>query len=425
MSDTLQAHTEAKITPEKIAILQARVGQERPAPYDEEPPFNALASTDTIRHYAFSNGDDNPLFCNPAYAASSRWEGVIAPPMYHTTMGMSDLRMQPGQSLRRLRDPLRGVHAFVSGTEVEFWQPVRPGDQVFTRSALHSVTEKRSDFGGGVAVHQIRRTVMRNQRREPVCAAYALMINTERGGAASAGKYKEIKRPYYTKEMIEAIDAIYEAHYRRGAEPRYWEDVEVGDEMPQMVKGPLQMVDVIGSHVSRGQGGYGEGPLRMGYLNRKRLPGFYVPNSWGLPEVVQRCHWDDEWAQAVGAAYAYDYGIMRENWLAEYACNWMGDDAWIWKFSSQIRRFNFIGDTQYFFGKVIRKFETDAGTPAVDLEFWGQNQNGDVTCPGGATVLLPSRAKGLPLLPLPPQDIRELANKGTQIVDAAEYEHQV
>jgi hypothetical protein len=180
-------------------------------------------------------------------------------------------------------------------------------------------------------------------------------------------------------------------------------------------------VDIIGSHISRGQGGYGEFPLRLGYLNRTRIPWFYIPNSWGYPEAAQRCHWDDAWAQAIGTPYAYDYGIMRENWLAEYAVNWMGDDAWIWKFRSEIRRFNFIGDTQWFHGRVAQKFLTEAGTPAVLLEFWGQNQAGEVTCPGSATVLLPSREHGLPLLPQPPADVRISAARGTEVVDAADY----
>ncbi len=421
---TFSGHTEAKITPEKIAALQERVGSVRPANADGLPPFNIEAHADSIRHFVNGSGDDNPLFTNPAYAEKTRWGGVIAPPMYASqTMGLPDVVLKEGQKLPRLRDPLRGIHVFVSGTEHEFYQPLRPGDTLYRRSALFSVTEKRSAFGGGVSVHVRNRSIARNQRREPVQASYTLLIHTEREAAASAGKYREHKRPFYTPEMIAEIDAAYGNEYVRGAEPRYWEDVNVGDELPRMVRGPLMVVDIIGQHIAMGHGGYDIGPLKLGYKNRKRIPGFYIPNEWGFPDVSQRCHWDDAWAQAVGNPYAYDYFAMRDNWLAQYVVNWMGDDAWLWKFHSEMRRFNYVGDVQWFHGKVVNKYLTDEGTPAVDLEFWGQNQDGEVTCPSNGTVLLPSREKGLPRLPTPPEDIRLIAARGREVVDAADYEN--
>ena len=51
---------------------------------------------------------------------------------------------------------------------------------------------------------------------------------------------------------------------------------------------------------------------------------------------AQRCHWDDEWAQRMGHPAAYDYGVMRTNWMAHLVTDWMGDDAWIWKVSAAV-----------------------------------------------------------------------------------------
>jgi acyl dehydratase len=44
--------------------------------------WNYEASRDVIRHYAWGLGDDNPLFSDPAYAAKTRWGGIIAPPTF-------------------------------------------------------------------------------------------------------------------------------------------------------------------------------------------------------------------------------------------------------------------------------------------------------------------------------------------------------
>jgi hypothetical protein len=39
------------------------------------PPADAFR-----RHVAISYGDDNPLWCDPDYAAAWRWKSPIAPP---------------------------------------------------------------------------------------------------------------------------------------------------------------------------------------------------------------------------------------------------------------------------------------------------------------------------------------------------------
>ena len=38
----------------------------------------------------------------------------------------------------------------------------------------------------------------------------------------------------------------------------------------------------------------------------------------------------------------------------------------------------------------------DNGSPLIDLEIWAENQRGEVTAPGQATVLLPSRDPRVP-----------------------------
>jgi hypothetical protein len=41
----------------------------------------------------------------------------------------------------------------------------------------------------------------------------------------------------------------------------------------------------------------------------------------------------------------------------------------------------------------------------IDLEIWGTNQRGEVTAPGTATVILPTRASKAIVLPSPPDDM--------------------
>ena len=65
------------ITDEAVARLRQRVGIAEPHP---QPPHYLRPGIDAFRHVAVAYGDDNPLWCDPEYARSSRWEGPIAPP---------------------------------------------------------------------------------------------------------------------------------------------------------------------------------------------------------------------------------------------------------------------------------------------------------------------------------------------------------
>jgi hypothetical protein len=95
--------------------------------------------------------------------------------------------------------------------------------------------------------------------------------------------------------------------------------------------------------------------------------------------------------------------VMRDCWLSHYVTDWMGDDAWLVRQSSEIRKFNYIGDVHVITGEVVDKRVED-GRCLVDIEMRGTNQRDTVTCPGTATVALPSREHGPVVLPAPTND---------------------
>ena len=87
---------------------------------------------------------------------------------------------------------------------------------------------------------------------------------------------------------------------------------------------------------------------------------------------------------------AYDYGPGRTSWLTTAVTNWMGDAAFLKRLRGEMRRFNIVGDTTWCKGKIARKYEKD-GYALVDIDIWAENQRGEVTAPGIATVMLPSK----------------------------------
>lgn len=407
----------AAITDEGVDRLRARIGVAQPHP---QPPHYRFPNEDAFRHVAEAYGDDNPLWCDPEHAAASVWGGPIAPPHLNggdTLVGHCEVGRLDDSTRELLRgDPIRGAHAFYAGSHREWWAPLRPGMNVGRRNALVGVHDKQSEFAAR-AVHEWTAEVF--AARNPALALnaqYRLMIRTEREQAERTGKYETTEIRPYTDDEIERIAeaCAAEAAARRGTTPRLWEDVAVGDELAPLVKGPLRVTDMVCWHVGVGMGLYGVKALRLGHAQRRRVPKFFRPDDLNIPDVQQRVHWDPEWARRAGNPAIYDYGRMRETWLIHLCTDWMGDDAWLWKLDCEFRRFNYVGDTHWMRGRVTRTYLAEGDRPAVDLDVWGENQRGETTTPGHATILLPSRVHGPVRLPDPPGD----AHSCTGLLDA-------
>ena len=391
-----------KITDDAVDRLRARIGIAEPHP---QPPHYLRPNEDAFRHIAEAYGDDNPLWWDRDHAAASRWGGVIAPPPAvggDTLIGEDEVTaVAPEHTDLMKGDPLRGVHAFYSASAREWWAPLRPDCRVFRRNALVGVLDKESDFAGR-AIHEWTAQVFRDDEGALLAAQYRLMIRTEREKARERKKYDDVVIEPYTDDDLAAIDEHYGRERPRGSEPRWWDDIEEGDEVGPLVKGPLTVTDMICWHVGMGMGLYGVRPLRLGWRNRTRVPRFFQKDDLGVPDVLQRVHWDPAYARRAGNPTTFDYGRMRETWLIHLCTDWMGDDAWLWKLDCEFRLFNYVGDTHWMRGRVTRRYLADGVGPAVDLEVWGENQRGEVTCPGHATVLLSSRRHGPVRLPRPP-----------------------
>ena len=369
----------------------------------------SVATPDAMRNWALGVGDDNPLYTDEEYGPRTRWGTQIA----HATMaGHIKTPMlgdpMPAEVKAQTKGLFRGVHVFVSGGTWDWYRPIHPGDRIYSFDGEESLDIKASEFAGRSAI-QVRRDVAVNQRGEVVGVYRILRILTERKTARERGKNAAIEPAHYTDEDYERIDAVYEQERPLGADKRWWEDVNVGDQLPPMVKGPLTVTDIIAFHA----GGYGFVPYglrsgRVGYKNRKRIAPFYVKNEQGVWDVAQRLHWDSSWAKAIGNPMAYDYGVLRQCWFFHHLSDWAGDDAVIERLEDSIRKFNYMGDTQFLAGEVTDKRDVD-GRCVVDLRLTMTNQRGVETAYANATVGLPSRTSGLPMFPTVPADLARQA----------------
>jgi acyl dehydratase len=418
-ADAVKAQVEADIakaesftiTEEDIEAAKLLIGVDT-AQSSGEVSWNGDVSQSGIKRWTYSIGDDNPLYWDPNYAIGTRWGQQIAPgsmaQILHSGMLGDPMEAELAKKTRSL---FRGVHVFVAGSDKYWYKPLFVGDSLHTYGGADGVEVKPSEFAGRSVIRYNRRVSL-NQRGEIAFVSRGRAIHTERKAASQKGKYAAIEPAVYTDDDIAKIDEIYANEKRRGAEVRYFEDVEVGEKMPTYAKGPLTVTEVIVFH-GGGYGvtdGYRIGGSREWHKNRKRIRNFYIKDEYGVPDVSQRVHWNNDWARKIGNPMSYDYSVMRESWLHHYLTDWVGDDGWVFRQQDEVRKFNYMGDTQILAGQVVNKRIED-GHCFVDLMVQTTNQRGTVTTNCEATVILPSREHGPVILPEPPREEKVRAAK--------------
>lgn len=137
----------------------------------------------------------------------------------------------------------------------------------------------------------------------------------------------------------------------------YWEDVKEGDTIPPFVR----QTDIM-------------------HWNR-----YAAVND----EFVY-IHMDADYAKATGQPDVFGMGNLRLAYLHNLLRSWIGETGDITRLGCQYRALNFRGDTLTAGARITRKYQEN-GVYLVDLEVWVDNQHGENTCPGSATVRLPAR----------------------------------
>jgi acyl dehydratase len=368
-----------KITDEALDALRARKNLRIE---NTAEPWCYEATRDNIRHYAHGIGDDNPLWCEPGYAAKTRFGDVVALPSF---------LFATSRIISGYVGGIPGVHAMWAGADWTWHKPVLRNQAITTEAWLKDLIEHDTKFAGR-AIQQIYHVNFFNPNGELVAEADSWCFRTDRDQAREHGtKYSEVRaRPphVYTDEELARVSDLYAAEEIRGSLPRYYEDVTVGDKLPTMAKGPMTVTGFIA--FAQGWGGLYIRANKLAWRQTHNHPGLGIKNRFGIPDCPERVHWEPEFALMVGAPGAYDYGPERCSWLTHHLTNWIGDDGFLRQASCKIRRHNPEGDLLFIDGEVVRKFQRD-GRSLVQIEQSAHNQDGELSVLGSGVVELPTR----------------------------------
>ena len=344
---------------------------------------NEEATRGAIRRFADGIGDSNPLWRDEEYAQKTRYGRIVTPPSWVWSVCAG---VQFGW---------RGLGGFHSGTEEEFYKPILLGDKITPEVIFAGFDGPMPSRFAERMIKDYYDNMYYNQKGELVAKLHWWVFRYERRKAHEKGKYKAILLPHpWTDEELNKIEEEELAEEIRGANPRYWEDVEVGEELKPLVQGPIGLTDMVAFIAG------GATPVRfqahgVSLREYRKHPAwaFRDPDTYAL-EPIFAVHYNKRAANFQGLPFYYDLGLQRQCWLDHFLTNWIGDDSWLKRCYAEYRSFVYLSDVLWFRGKVTKKYIDKDGDYCVDIETSAVNQRGENTMPGNATVALPSKEKG-------------------------------
>jgi acyl dehydratase len=376
MTDQTAKMTENFITPEMIEEMRARLGTKLRI---EDSTHNEYATRMAITKFAHGIGDANPLWSDEAYASKSSYGGIIAPPSF---IWACFAQVQFGW---------RGLGGFHAGCDVEFLKPVYLGDKISAECVFKSFEgPKQSSFAEETIIDHFENQYW-NQKGDLIARYHWWVVHFARGKARQKASKDPIKLPHpWTDQQLAEIENEVLSEKSRGSQKRYWEDVNVGEELNPVIKGPLGTTDEVAYLIGGGVPIPRMAAHAVALAAYRKHPAwaFRDPNTNAL-EPIFAVHYNRQAANAMGLPQAYDVGLQRHCWGIHLITNWMGDDARLKRSYAEYRKFVFLSDMVRVKGQITKKYIDKDGDHCVEIERHAINQRGEDVMPGYVIVALP------------------------------------
>jgi acyl dehydratase len=371
----------------------ARIGERRKIGVHRETHRDYCISVrhitdDLIRIFAISTGDANPLWRQHDYASKSVWGGIIAPPMAITCVS-STTALPPAPNYP-------GWSMMAAGGYYEMERPLRPGD-VLDAEDVWGGFEERSKPGRPhrtFLIHGERHFTDQTGKSVGKLSMRAFALAPVPGAdTASKPSGPQRERRRYSdqelKEIYDHYDAENGGKLRRGAEPRFWEDVNVGDEIGRCIKGPVDVMDCA-SFVGAIGGG-------VGFADKWKLIKAEIDLSpkdpiTGAHHFNMDWHLDDATARSMGQPFALNFGVLMEVNFTHAVTNWAGDHGFLRVMDNKVIAPMYLGETLYITGAVTRKYEEN-GRGLIEIQLSGSQQDGINVAAQRAVVQLPHKGR--------------------------------
>jgi len=353
---------------------------------------NHTVTKESIQRFGKAIDPANPLWYDEEYAASTRWNGIIAFPTFEITLFSGVLGDLPVPREW-------GFQTMVwIGEDWKMWRPVKPGDRIKVWQRRPQIIEFEPEEGENFVFGLVDCDCDYINEHDELVSSVKVYV--ERVYHKLPVYPPPIKEYGYTRDELLYLAKLMREEKVRGDKILYWEDVKVGDRLPPVVLGPTTMVDnaiaFLFSHNvdailstrsfflnSIKEEDFGEEILQ------DPLTGLYYIRGGPAGR-----HWSNRSAQLEGEPMAFLFGVLSKFTLLRTITNWMGDDGFIKEFKWRHMVRSYVGDALISSGIVIDKW-IENEEYLVKIKLWLENLRGYITEAAIAIVSLFSKNKGL------------------------------
>jgi hypothetical protein len=365
-------------------------------------PLRETIGNNDIRRWVHAMHYPNLLHYDPAFSAASRFGKLVAPQSFSiaTDDGHGAAPACVGC--------IPNSHLLFGGDEWWFYgKEVSAGDTLRNERIPFDYVVKETGFAGPTCFQRGDNNYY-NQHGDPIAKQRSTAIRylAEAGAANTAPG--DTEDPVWTKDELEALEerkfTWIKMLHDLGHGKRYWDDIAVGDKLPERVFGPhtiasfttewraylvntwgtmdLRVNDLEALGFTREMAGYENDPA-MQLINPELTDGAYYGPSRG--------HLFPAWARTIGMPRSYGYGASMGSWITDYMAGWAGEWGQVVHSKASYRGPALGGDITIMTGEIIDKLVDADGRNVVQVDVKMVNQLGTTMATAKAEIELPTK----------------------------------
>lgn len=362
----------------------------------------ALHNND-IRRWAQAMHYPNLLHYDHDYAKEGRYGRLVAPQSFAiaTDDGHGAWPASVGC--------IPNSHLIFGGDEWWFFGPkIYGGDRITNEKIPHDYVVKETKFAGPTCFQRGDNNYYNQDgdfiaRQRSTAIRYRADLALEMGSMAG-----DEDDPVWTDEEIAALEEkkfeYIDMMHKLGHGKRYWDDCNVGDELPLRVIGPHSIasfatewraylftiwggthrpgIDLEALGYTPEMAGHENDPV-MERINPELTDGAYFGPSRG--------HLFPKYARKIGMPRGYGYGASMGAWILDYLGGWAGEWGQVVHCNSAYRGPAFTGDATFLTATIIDKLVDGEGRNLVQMDVKMKNQLGTTMATATAEVELPKK----------------------------------
>jgi acyl dehydratase len=369
-------------------------------PIESSPIREALGNND-IRRWVHAMQYPNLLHFDRHYAQESRYGRLVAPQSF--PIAMDESHGTAGACMGKIEDS----HLLFAGDEWWFEDvKVFGGDWISNTRIPFDYTVKQTSLGP--TCFQRGDNFYRNQHGQLIAKHRSTAMRYKAALGGESVNPADFDEPEWTDDEIEELEARKFAWVQMmhdlGHKERWWDDVNVGDQLPERVFGPHSVasfatewraylftiwgtidrrdLDLEALGFTKEMAGHENDP-HMERINPALTDGAYYGPSRG--------HLFPKYARKIGMPRAYGYGASMGAWVTDYLCGWAGEHGMVVHSVANYRGPALSGDVTIQTAEVTEKSVDDQGRHLIHVKHLMSNQRGVKMCTGTAEIALPKK----------------------------------